>query len=104
MPTIKSSSSSEVKYRDKEPTKIRLEDGSVGNYDKDGRFSIAYMKDGSHEYQCDNKKVDLQTFFGATAGKDSIPNRVSGFSGIGEGTLRRSYESDEEYEQRITEK
>lgn len=104
MSIIRSETTSKVSYRDKEPTKIKLEDGTFGNYDKDGRFSIAYMEDGSHEYQCDNKKVDMQTFFGATVGKDTIPGKMSGFSGIGEGTLRKSYESDDEYEQRITEK
>ena len=62
------------------------------------------MTDGSREYQCDGKEVEMEDFFGATAGLDSIPNRVSGFSGIGEGTLRKSYESDGEYKQRITEK
>ena len=92
-----------LKYIDRKPTQIRLEDGSVGTPDKEGRFSIAHFTDDSKEYRYDDKPVDLEDFFGATCGRESIPRKVSGFRGIGEGQLRKAYETEDDYEIRMKE-
>ena len=93
----------DLKYIDRKPTQIPLEDGSMGTPDKEGRFSIAHFKDDSKEYRYDNKPVDLQDFFGAMCGKEKIPGKISGFRGMGEGQLRRAYETKDEYDRRMKE-
>lgn len=91
----------DIKYIDNKPTQVALEGGRIGNPDKEGRFSVAHMKDGRREYLCDGKKVSYQDFFGATTGRDAIPKRIRAFGGIGEGTMRKAYESDEDYAERM---
>ncbi len=62
------------------------------------------MTDGSHEYQCDGKEIDVEDFFGASVGLDTIPRKMSGFSGLCEGLLRKSWETKDEYDRRMKEK
>lgn len=90
-----------AKYIDRNPTQVKLESGEVASPDKEGRFSLAYMEDGRREYRCDDKPVSMADFFGATTGRDSIPPKIRTFGGIGDGKLRRAYETDEEYNQRV---
>jgi len=59
------------------------------------------MKDGSRQYLCDGKPVDYTDAFGALCGKDNIPPRVKSFGGIGDGLLRRAWESEDEYLTRV---
>jgi len=93
--------SSEVKSVDRTPTQVSQEDGTIWNPDTEGRFSIAYGHDGRREYQCDDKPCDLQDFFGATTGKDTIPKKIRSFGGIGAGTMKKAYESEDEYRLRM---
>lgn len=68
---------SKVKYLDKNPTQITLSDGSIGNPDKEGRFSVAHMEGGERKYLYDGEEVSYENAFGALAGRDSIPSRLS---------------------------
>ena len=86
---------------DRNPTQVKLEDGTYWSPDKDQRFSIAYGKSGKREYQCDDKPVDLQSFVGAMTGKDKIPSGVGMFGGVGEGTMRKAYESEDDFNKRM---
>lgn len=91
---------SEKKRVDKNPTQVKLEDGTWATPDKEGRFSIEYT--GSEKnYLYDGKPVSTQDAFGALTGMESIPKRIRSFGGIGEGSLRKAYESQEDYDERM---
>ena len=74
--TKKSSITSEAKYIDKNPTQVKLEDGRIANPDKEGRFSVAHMKNGERKYLYDGKEVGYENAFGALTGKDTIPSKM----------------------------
>ncbi len=80
------------------------EDGIARNPDKEQRFSIRYDETGKRNYQCDGKPVDLNDFVGATTGKEKIPKKIGMFGGYGEGTMKKAYESDDDFKNRIENK
>lgn len=96
----KSINTSQVNYIDNNPTQITTEKGVI-NPDKSGRVKLAYMKDGSRQWLCDKEKISLEDGFAVSTGQDKIANKVGTFSGIGEGKLRKAYETEEEYQQRM---
>ena len=95
----KSINTSQINYVDNTPTQVTTHDGVV-NPDKSGRVKLAYMKDGSRQWLCDNEKISLEDGFAVSTGEDSIP-KVGTFSGFGDGKLRKSWESEEDYRKRM---
>ena len=85
---------------DRNPTLIKYEDGKTRNPDREQRFSIKY-EDGKRIYQCDDKPVGLNDFVGGSSGKQTLSSNVGTFAGIGEGTMRKSYESDDDFNKRM---
>ena len=100
----KSVNTSQIKHIDKNPTQIYKEGGEVINPDKSGRVSLAYMNDGSRKFLFDGKEeLSLSDGFAVSTGLDKAAPKLN-FTGIGDGKLRRPYESDEEYAERMKEK
>ena len=71
---------------DKQPTNF-----GGWNPDTEGRFSIAYLNDGSRVYICDGEEVSLADGVGALTGKDSIPARGSGTMSYAPGQYGRLF-------------
>lgn len=98
---------SSIKVEDKNPTQIHMEGGEVVNPDKSGRVSLAHMKDGSRKWLYDTGKgkeeIALEDGFAVSTGQDRVPDKIGTFSGMGEGKLRKAYESEEDYQRRIKE-
>lgn len=92
----KSVDSSQIAKIDPEPTNIQ-----GWNPDPEHRVKLAHLKDGSRKFLYDNEVIRLDDAVGMLTGKESIPKRMSGFTGIGGGKLRRPYETEEEWLKRI---
>ena len=99
----KSVNTSKISSVDHNPTQIQTENGLV-NPDKSGRVSLAYMEDGTRQWLFDGKeKMNLEDGFAVSTGIDKVPPKLN-FAGVGDGKLRKAWESDEEYEKRMKEK
>jgi len=80
----------QIKHIDKEPTSF-----NGWNPDSEGRFSIAYMNDGSRKYLCDGEEVSLADGIGALTGKDKIPQKGSGTFNYAPGQYERLFGTKE---------
>jgi len=80
---------------DRQPTNI-----NGWNPDPEGRIQLAYTKE-KRQYVFDGKEeLRLEDAVGMLTGKESIPKKL-GFTGMGDGKLRRAYESEEAWRERI---